>query len=524
MDPIKLEVFKNKFISVAEEMGYCLSRTSFSPNIKERRDFSCALFDEQGRMVAQAAHIPVHLGSMPMSVKSVVEKIRMRQGDMVMLNDPFSGGTHLPDITLIAPVFTKDGQILAYVANRAHHADIGGISPGSMTLSSSLFQEGLIIPPVKFVRNGLVEDDLLQIILRNTRTPAERKGDLSAQISANLTGIKRFKELVESRGQVVVTNYMQHLNDYSERIMQEAISKIPDGDYSFLDYLDDDGFSTERIRLKVLLNITSDQAFLDFSGSSDQVFGSVNATPSITRSAVMYVFRCLIPESVPTNDGCMAPISIRTRCGSVLNPRNSAAVASGNVETSQRIVDVVLGALSMAMEERLPAASQGTMNNISIGGIDTTTGRSFSYYETIGGGTGASARADGEHAIHSHMTNTMNTPVEALEFSYPLRVQEYSIRRGSGGRGHHRGGNGVVRELKLLCDAQVTVLSERRVLRPYGLSGGEHGKCGMNTVIKNNQKTLMPGKFSTHLQSGDIIRIETPGGGGYGSDGVTLTE
>ncbi len=515
-DPVKLEVFKNNFVSVTEEMGYCLNRTAFSANIKERRDFSCALFDSSARMVSQAAHIPVHLGSMPMSVKSAITELELEPEDMVMLNDPFGGGTHLPDITLVAPVCTDEGEIVALVANRAHHADIGGMSPGSMPLATSIYQEGLIIPPVKVVRSGAIDQDLMNVILKNVRTPSEREGDLYAQISANLTGIKRFTELIESSGRQTIVDYMGYLNDYSESFMRKAIERIPDGRYDFEDFMDDDGFSSNPIRLAVSVCIDGDQATLDFSDSADQVKGNINAPASITRSAVMYVFRCLIPESVPTNDGCMKPVNIITRKGSILDPLEGAAVAGGNVETSQRIVDVVLGALSRALPHCIPAASQGTMNNVTIGGIDPLNGERFSYYETIGGGTGASASGRGENAVHSHMTNTLNTPIEALEFSFPLRVERYSVRRGSGGQGYYRGGDGMVRVLKVLCDADVAVLSERRVLPPYGLFGGKSAKTGKNTVCRQGTEHTMPGKFSTTLESGDTLIIESPGGGGYG--------
>lgn len=516
LDPVKLEVFKNRFVSVTEEMGYCLNRTAFSANIKERRDFSCALFDSAAGMVAQAAHIPVHLGSMPMSVKSAITEIELEPGDMVMLNDPFAGGTHLPDITLVAPVCTDEGELVALVANRAHHADIGGMSPGSMPLATSIYQEGLIIPPVKVVRSGVIDQDLMRVIMKNVRTPSEREGDLYAQVSANLTGIKRFSELIEKNGRQTITDYMRYLNNYSESYMRKAIDRIPDGRYDFQDYMDDDGFSSDPIRLAVSICINGDRTTLDFSDSADQAKGNINAPASITRSAVMYVFRCLIPESVPTNDGCMKPINIITRRGSVLDPFEGAAVAGGNVETSQRVVDVVLGALSKALPQHIPAASQGTMNNVTIGGTDPLNGKRFSYYETIGGGTGASASGRGEDAIHSHMTNTLNTPIEALEFIYPLRVESYSVRRGSGGQGYHKGGDGVIRVLKLLCDADVSVLSERRVLSPYGLFGGKGARTGKNTVLRQGTKQEMPGKFSTTLESGDTLIIESPGGGGYG--------
>jgi len=517
LNPILLEVFKNRFSSIAEEMGVTLNRTAFSPNIKERRDFSCAIFDENGDMIAQAAHIPVHLGSMPMSVKKAIEIGEIREGDMIILNDPFKGGTHLPDITIVAPVFISSKEKPDFfVANRAHHADVGGISSGSMPLSTSIFQEGIIIPPLKIVENGKIDEKLMKFFLNNVRTPFEREGDFSAQISANLTGVKRIKELVEKYGIDTVKLYCKGMMDYSEKILRNLISNIKDGEYEFEDYLDDDGISAENIKIKVRIKIENDTATLDFTESDPEVMGSVNAVYSITLSAVLYVFRSLIEDDIPTNAGLLRPLKVITKKGTIVDANFPAAVAGGNVETSQRIVDVILGALSKAIPEKIPAASQGTMNNVSIGGIDSRTGLPFAYYETIGGGMGASIDTHGESAVHSHMTNTLNTPVEALEFSYPFMVTEYSIRKDSGGKGKFSGGDGIVREIKLLSDAEVTVLSERRKIAPYGLNGGAPGKPGKNVIIEDGKERIMPGKFNVFLKKGSIVRIETPGGGGYG--------
>ena len=517
LNPILLEVFKNRFSSIAEEMGVTLNRTAFSPNIKERRDFSCAIFDENGDMIAQAAHIPVHLGSMPMSVKKAIEIEDIKEGDMIILNDPFKGGTHLPDITIVAPVFISNSEKPDFfVANRAHHADVGGISSGSMPLSTSIFQEGIIIPPLKIVENGKIDEKLMKFFLNNVRTPFEREGDFSAQISANLTGVKRIKELVEKYGIDTVKLYCKGMMDYSEKILRNLISNIKDGEYEFEDYLDDDGISVEDIKIKVKIKIKNDTATLDFSESDPEVMGSVNAVYSITLSAVLYVFRSLIEDDIPTNAGLLRPLKVITKKGTIVDANFPSAVAGGNVETSQRIVDVILGALSKAIPEKIPAASQGTMNNVSIGGIDTRTGLPFAYYETIGGGMGASIDTHGESAVHSHMTNTLNTPVEALEFSYPFMVTEYSIRKDSGGKGKFSGGDGIVREIKLLSDAEVTVLSERRKRGPYGLSGGQPGKPGKNVIIEDGKEKIMSGKFNVFLKKGSIVRIETPGGGGYG--------
>ncbi len=516
INPILLEVFKNRFSSISDEMGVTLTRTAFSPNIKERRDCSCALFDRQGDMIAQAAHIPVHLGSMPLSVKAAIEGTAWQEGDMVILNDPFKGGTHLPDITLVAPVFAGGKAPSFYVANRAHHADVGGMSSGSMPLSTSLFQEGVIIPPLKLVEKGRLDSKMLTFFLNNVRTPVEREGDFAAQIMANHTGVKRTRELINAYSLATVDFYARALMDYAERVTRHMIQQIPDGVYTFEDFMDDDGLGRERVKIHVSLTIQGDRAVLDFSQCDDQVPGSINAVYAITLSSVLFVFRSLIERDIPTNAGCLRPLEVITRKGTVLDARFPAAVAGGNVETSQRIVDVVLGALSKALPHRIPAASQGTMNNITIGGLDDKTGKAFAYYETLGGGMGASARFDGESAVHSHMTNTLNTPVEALEYSYPFLVKEYSIRRGAGGEGLHRGGEGLVREIQILCDGEVTVLSERRTLPPYGLQGGGPGMPGKNTIIRGERAEVKAGKFFALLKNGDTLRIETPGGGGYG--------
>ncbi|WP_321402002.1 hydantoinase B/oxoprolinase family protein [Maridesulfovibrio sp.] len=517
VNPILLEVFKNRFAAISEEMGVTLTRTAFSPNIKERRDLSCAVFDHKGDMVAQAAHIPVHLGSMPLSVKSAIDNSDFKEGDMVMLNDPFKGGTHLPDITLVAPVFCDGAAEPAfYVANRAHHSDVGGMASGSMPLSTSLYQEGIIIPPVKIVEKGEIVPGVMTLLLNNVRTPVEREGDFAAQIMANITGVTRLKELIGKYGLAKVDFYAASLNDYAESITRKTIESIPDGTYRFTDYMDGDGVDCENVPISVVMEVKGDSARLDFTGSGNQVTGSVNAVRSITLSAVLYVFRSLIEGDVPTNAGILRPIEVLTRKGSILDANFPAAVAGGNVETSQRVVDVVLGALAEAIPQRIPAASQGTMNNMTIGGMDERTGKPFAYYETLAGGMGASATCRGEHATHSHMTNTLNTPVEALEYSYPFRVKTYCIRKNTGGAGKIPGGDGLVREIELLSDCEITVLSERRVNAPYGLQGGGPGTPGKNILIRDGEEIVKPGKFHSPLKKGDIIRMETPGGGGWG--------
>jgi N-methylhydantoinase B len=516
VNPVSLEIFKNRFASIAEEMGVTLIKTAFSPNIKERRDFSCAVFNGNGEMIAQASHIPVHLGSMPMSVKAAIEDFSFNRGDMVILNDPFKGGTHLPDITMVAPVFLTGDHPLFYAANRAHHADVGGMSSGSMPLSSSIFQEGVIIPPLRIVDRGKIDEQLMKFFLNNVRTPFEREGDFSAQIMANSIGVRRIRELVRKYELKRVDFYARALIDYAEKMARETIRKIPDGTYSFEDVMDDDGLGNENIKIKVTIRVEEDQAIIDFTESDRQVNGCLNAVYAITLSAVLYVFRSLMKEDAPTNTGCLRPIRVKTRKGTIVDAQFPAAVAGGNVETSQRIVDTVLGALSKAIPNRIPAAGQGTMNNIAIGGRDKRTQKPFAYYETIAGGMGAGGRGPGESAVHSHMTNTLNTPIEALEYSYPMMVTAYAVRKGSGGRGLFNGGDGVIREIKLLSDAEVTVLSERRKNPAYGLFGGEPGKTGRNMIIRNGNIEEKPGKFYENLKENDLIRIETPGGGGYG--------
>jgi N-methylhydantoinase B len=518
ISPILLEVFNNRFAHIAEEMGAVLQRTAFSPNIKERKDFSCAIFDKEGNLVAQAAHIPVHLGSMPLSVKAALEKFGddFTEGDVVILNDPYKGGTHLPDITMLSPVF-YEGELLFFVANRAHHADVGGSSAGSMPLSTNIFQEGIIIPPVKLVREGRINRELLEFFLNNVRNPSEREGDFSAQLSALKVGEKRLRELLKEYSPKEVLKYTSALLDYSEKLLREFVKTLPEGEYYFEDYLEDDGFGNKDIKIALTLKVAKDRLVFDFTRSDPQVLGPLNAVKAITLSAVLYCVKALadkvLKTNVPPNGGITRVVELITEKGSVVDAKFPAAVAGGNVETSQRIVDVVLGAFAQILPEIVPAASQGTMNNLVIGGINPETGEAFTYYETLGGGMGAWSKGDGESAIHSHMTNTLNTPIEALEFAYPMMVREYSIRRGSGGEGLHRGGDGLVREIELLTDAEVTIISERRVKPPYGLFGGKPGMVGKNYV---NGKPV-GGKYSSLLPKGSVIRIETPGGGGWGN-------
>ncbi|HET7087563.1 MAG TPA: hydantoinase B/oxoprolinase family protein [Anaerolineae bacterium] len=550
-DPITLEIFKHLFASVAEEMGVTLRRTAYSPNIKERLDFSCALFDGEGRLLAQAAHIPVHLGAMPASVRSAIEQCSpFAPGDVVILNDPYLGGTHLPDITLVSPVFIDAGAGLApahsgdrkgtpllYVASRAHHADVGGMSPGSMPLSSEIYQEGLIIPPVKIVDAGKANQAVLDLILRNVRTPDERRGDLDAQMAAHEVGARRAREIVARYGLQTTLAYAAALIEYAERLTRHAIASMPDGAYTFEDYLDDEELSNFKhqisnsqlpitnyqspVTIKVILTIEGNSLSVDFTGSSPAVRGNLNAVRAIVESAVYYCVRCVVGamghDDAPTNAGAFAPIRVIVPEGSVLDAKPPHAVAGGNVETSQRIVDAVFGALARALPDLIPAASQGTMNNLTFGGV-RADGAPFAYYETMGGGAGAGPLRDGASGIHVHMSNTLNTPIEALELAFPLRVRQYAIRCGSGGAGRRRGGDGLIREIEFLAPVTATLLGERRAARPYGLSGGEPGAPGENALIREGVTSRLPGKVQLQLDTGDVLSIRTPGGGGWGEN------
>ena len=546
-DPTTLEIYRALYTSVAEEMGVALRRTSFSPNIKERRDYSCAVFDSSGRVIAQGDHMPVHLGSMPMAVAAALREVEIGPGDVVALNDPFAGGTHLPDVTLVMGVFAAKAEggnkkaesrrhkaadntgssaycllpsarCLFFVANRAHHADIGGATPGSMGLATDVYGEGVRIPPIHIVRGGEICADVMKLILANVRSSQERRADFEAQIGSLKTGAARLLEIVERRGTKEASDYAAHLISYSSRMMRRAIAAIPNGTYRAEDALDDDGISEGEIPIRVCVTIKGDNARVDFTGSAPQVSGALNAVESITVSAVSYVFRCLVGGDVPASAGLMEPIEVIAPEGTIVNAAHPASVAGGNVETSQRIVDTVFKALARALPERIPAASQGTMNNLTIGGIDPRTGAEFSYYETVAGGMGARPELDGMNATHTHMTNSLNTPAEALEYSYPLRVREYRIRKGSGGKGRHKGGDGSVREIEVLAPARMSLLSDRRKRAPYGLQGGDDGAVGLAFIIRaDGSKEQLAAKGSWDLRAGDRVRIETPGGGGFGA-------
>jgi N-methylhydantoinase B len=512
VNPVALSLFASRMDAVCDEMGATLRRSAFSSNIKDRLDFSCAVFDRRGALAAQAAHIPVHLGSMAFAMAEVVEALPWAPGDMVILNDPYLGGTHLPDVTLVAPVFAG-GALAAFVVNRAHHADIGSESPGSMPLSRSLHEEGLLIPPTRLLKGGALDERALEAIVSRLATPADARGDFAAQISANRTGAARLDALLRELGAAGFAQATVALNDYGERLATDALETIPDGRYTFEDVLDDDGVGDLDIPIRVTVDVARGEVRVDFAGTAVQVAGNVNCPLSVAAAAVFYVFRCLMPASTPACAGALRPLQISAPEGSLVNPRRPAAVAAGNVETSQRIVDAVTGALAPALPDRIPAASQGTMNNVAIGARHP--GSSWDYYETLAGGMGAGPRGGGLSAVHTHMTNTLNTPVEALEMRFPLRVVRYALRRGSGGAGRRHGGDGLVREIELLEDASVTLLTERRRRPPWGLAGGAPGLPGANWL--NGQP--LPAKVHLRARAGDRLAIETPGGGGWGAPG-----
>jgi N-methylhydantoinase B len=517
-DPVRVWLYHELLTAVPEEMGQALERAAYSPNIKERRDYSCALFDVQGRMIAQAAHIPVHLGAMPILMAHLLNKMAWEPGDMVLTNDPYSAGTHLPDWTLVAPVFLHD-TLAGFVANRAHHADTGGSVPGSMPLAREIFEEGLRIPPVKLLRRGEMDEDLLQMLLANVRTSRERMGDLYAQMGANRVGMARFLALLQQEGLEVWQVRFDELISYSEQVTRNLLRAIPAGDYEFEDWLDEDGRGTFDILIRVKASLSGDGSVrFDFTGSAKQCNGGVNATEAVTRSACYYVVRCLATVEVPTNEGCWHPVEVIAPPGTVVNPLPPAAVAGGNVETSQRLVDVLFGALSKALPDRIPAASQGSMNNVLFGGYDAYRNRPFAYYETIGGGSGACPESEGTGGLHSHMTNTRNTPVEALETAYPVRVLEYRLADGTGGKGLHRGGDGVKRVFQFLCETTLTLFTERRKHAPYGLNGGKPGERGANLLQLSDGSQAALSKGTLHCPAGTVLIIRTPGGGGWGRE------
>jgi N-methylhydantoinase B len=514
-DPIRLGVLNHLFASIAEEMGASLMRAAFSVNIKERRDLSCAVFDGEGRLVAHAAHIPVHLGSTPTCVRAVLDALRLGPGDVAIVNDPYAGGTHLPDITLVSPVYGGGGRRpLFYVANRAHHADVGGITAGSMPLARHIDEEGVRIPPTKLQVRGRLDGEFLSRFLARVRTPEEREGDLRAQLAANHTAEARLRAARLKYGTAALERGIEALLDYSERMTRHAIRALPAGTTRFADVLDDDGLGTRDIPIRVAVTLRGGRARVDFTGSAPQVAGGVNAVHAVTLSAVTYVFRCLAGAEVPSNAGGMRPVTVVAPEGSVVNARFPAPVAGGNVETSQRVVDVVLGALAQAAPDRFPAASCGTMSNVTLGGRDAG-GAAFAYYETVAGGMGARPGQDGLAGVQTHMTNTRNTPVEAIEHAFPFRIRRYAIRRGSGGAGRWRGGDGVIREYETRVPTEVTLLGERRIRAPWGLQGGAPGARGEDVLGTAAGDRRLPGKGTFTLSPDETLSIRTPGGGGW---------
>jgi len=520
MDAIDLSIFSSRMQAICDEMGAVLRRAAFSPNIRDRLDYSCAVFDQQGELCAQAAHIPVHLGSMAYAMADIVGQIDWQAGDMVILNDPYLGGTHLPDITVIAPLFVQQ-RLLGFIVNRAHHADIGASSPGSMPLSRTLAEEGRVIAPLHLMRSGELDQQVMDELLACLHNPEQSQGDFSAQISANRTGLSRLSELIVVTGSAEYCTALHELNNYAEKLARSELNKIPDGSYRYEDVMDDDGMGNTDIVIRVTVNVTGHDIEVDFTGTAAQVEGNINCPLSVTAAAVYYVFRCLMPDNTPACAGSFRPIRLKAPTASLINAERPAAVAAGNVETSTRMVDVICGALAQAIPQRIPAASQGSMNNLAMGsrnggsrnGGSTTKAQPWDYYETIGGGMGAGQYGGGLSAVQTHMTNTLNTPIEVLEMQFPIRLHRYAIRRGSGGSGQRPGGDGLVREYEFLSSTSVTLLTERRRHTPWGLQGGEPGQKGVNLL---NKKPL-PGKVSLQLEAGDRLEIQTPGGGGWGT-------
>lgn len=515
LNPLEMEVVRHALSGVADQMGAALRRTAISPNITEREDCSCALATPDGQMCAQAEHIPVHLGAMPASIRAALERIPdLGPGDAVLLNDPFAGGTHLNDLTLVSPVFAG-ADLLGFVASRAHHADVGGMTPGSMPgYSTEVFQEGLRIPPVLAWRRGEPVDAVLDLVVANSRSPRERLGDLRAQAGANALGAARLHALAARMGPERLQQAMLDLIAYSERAVRAGIRDLPDGTYSFEDYLDSDGGAGGPVPVAVAVTIAGDELTVDFTGSAGQCRGNVNAVLAVTESCVQFVVRCVTGPDIPPTAGGMRPVKVIAPEGSVVNARYPAAVSAGNVETSQRIVDAVFGAFARAVPDRIPAASQGTMNNMLIGSP------TFAYYETVGGGQGARPGRDGMSGVHTGMTNTKNTPAEAIEYAYPLRVRRCELRDGTGGAGRFAGGLGIRRDIEVLSDrVTVSLQSDRRKHSPWGLAGGEPGATGRNLLIRGEQEIELQDKCSLEVFAGDIVSVQTPGGGGWGAGG-----
>lgn len=507
IDPVTLEILRNQLESIAEEMGHVLITGSYSPNIKERQDCSTALFDAEGKMIAQAEHIPVHLGAMPDAVDVVMDK-DPRPGDVFIVNDPFEGGTHLPDITLVSPIAPQD-EIIGFAVSRAHHADVGGSAPGSMPPGAKeIYEEGLRLPAVRLVDSGEPNDEVHDIILANVRTPDERQADLRAQRAANDRAEERIGELLDEHG-LLLLDAFDAVVDYSRERVESELSDLPDGEYRARDVLEGDGVTNDDIPIETTITIEGSSMEVDFSGTSDQVSGNLNAPLSVAKSAVYFVVRAATDPEIPPNHGCYEPVTVSAPEGTILNPSPPAAVVGGNVETSQRVTDVTLEALAPAIPNRVPAGGQGTMNNLIIG---DRTGE-FTYYETIGGGFGARPDKDGMDGVQVGMTNTLNTPIEAMEAEYPLHLEKYALRESSGGDGRYRGGLGLERSVTVETDATVSLLTERRRTAPAGVNGGNEGATGENLIDGES----IPSKASVDVSAGTTVTILTPGGGGYGN-------
>jgi N-methylhydantoinase B len=503
VDPVTLQVMASALRAVAEEMEASLVRSAFSPNITERRDCSTAICDRHGAMVTQSASIPVHLGAMPDAVSAVIGA-GAAAGELWILNDPFLGGTHLPDLTLVSPI-DIGGEIVGYAVSRAHHADVGGIAPGSMPAGSrTLFQEGLIIPPVRLAVDGVPREEVIALICANSRTPGERVGDLRAQMACHRLAQDRMADLASRWGRTFLEEACDELLDYAARRIRAELAAIPDGTYRAEDIIEGDGVTDAALTIRVEVTVRGDVVRVDFAGTDPQGPGNCNCPLAVTRAAVYFVVRCLTDPDIPASSGAFSAVEIVAPDGCLVNAKFPAAVAAGNVETSSRIVDVVMAAFAQVIP--VPAMGQGTMNNLTIGSAD------FTYYETLAGGQGASPTGDGPDAVHVAMSNTLNTPVESLETSYPLRVERYAIRRGTGGAGRHRGGDGVERVIRLLTDAEVSIISERRERAPAGSEGGAPGACGVNLLNGDP----LPAKWRGSVSAGDVVAIHTPGGGGWG--------
>jgi N-methylhydantoinase B len=511
VDAVTLEVARNRFAGIADEMGVVLRRTAYSPNIKERADCSAAVFVASGEMLAQAEHIPVHLGSMPGSVAAVIDRFgsSVEEGVQYAVNDPFHGGTHLNDLTLVRPVFVG-GRLAGWAANRAHHADVGGEAPGSMPARAErLEQEGHVVAPAVAVVDGEWEPGFAEAFLAATRTPSERLGDLSAQLGANEAGARRIAEVIGDAGLSAYRSVTDALLEYGEMRMRAALAQMPDGEYRFTDVME---WREDDLPITVTVTVDGTDLVADFAGTHPQIAGNINAVEAVTRSCLYYAVRVATDPSIPANGGCYRPLQLRAPEGSLVAARHPAAVAAGNVETSQRIADVLLGALAPAVPDRIPAASQGTMNNILVGSEDAV------YYETVAGGEGGHPFRAGQSGIHTGMTNTKNTPIESLETHYPFTVVRTGLRRGSGGAGRYPGGEGIVREVEFRRPVTVSLIGERRRNRPWGLRGGGPGACGEDWLIRRGAfPERLPGKVTFTAEPGDRLRVLTPGGGGWGS-------